>query len=263
MTRTPLRLLVLTLTTALTALALTAPAQAAAPYCGITWGSARRRPHDAGPTPRWSTTSAPAGTPASTGWSSTSAARTPRSAPTTSGTCRTVHEDGSGDAVPVRGAADLQIIVRAPPTTSTATRPSTRRTAGGRRRDRVLDVPPGRLGRLLRGPDHPRPGVRARLPFRVFTLAGVTDPTTARGWSSTSRTAGSRAHRRGPPPVSARAGRVRPAVVVVAGAARSPAARGAACPAAARPAAAGSTSSAGVSGTATPVVGRRSSAGSA
>src|SRR4051795_1589177 len=38
--RTPLRLIVLTLTSVLAMLALTVPAQAAAsPYCGITWGS--------------------------------------------------------------------------------------------------------------------------------------------------------------------------------------------------------------------------------
>ena len=38
MNRTPLRLFILTLTTALAALVLPAAAQAA-PYCGITWGS--------------------------------------------------------------------------------------------------------------------------------------------------------------------------------------------------------------------------------
>jgi|SRR5688500_9658548 len=38
MNRTPVRLFILTLTTALIALVLTVPAQAA-PYCGITWGS--------------------------------------------------------------------------------------------------------------------------------------------------------------------------------------------------------------------------------
>src|SRR4051812_50026557 len=39
MVRTPFRLLVLALASALAALVLAAPAQAAAPYCGITWGS--------------------------------------------------------------------------------------------------------------------------------------------------------------------------------------------------------------------------------
>jgi hypothetical protein len=38
MSRSPLRLLVL-LAAAFTAIALAVPAQAAAPYCGITWGS--------------------------------------------------------------------------------------------------------------------------------------------------------------------------------------------------------------------------------
>jgi hypothetical protein len=39
MIRTPFRLLVLALASALAALVLAVPAQAAAPYCGITWGS--------------------------------------------------------------------------------------------------------------------------------------------------------------------------------------------------------------------------------
>jgi hypothetical protein len=39
MIRTPFRLLVLALASALAALVLALPAQAAAPYCGITWGS--------------------------------------------------------------------------------------------------------------------------------------------------------------------------------------------------------------------------------
>ena len=43
MTRNPLRLLVLTVAAALTAVALPATAQAA-PYCGITWGSTGEGP---------------------------------------------------------------------------------------------------------------------------------------------------------------------------------------------------------------------------
>ena len=72
MSRTPIRLLVL-LAASFTAIALAVPAQAAAPYCGITWGSAGQaelRRH------RWrrSRTSVPAATTATTGWSSTCAA---------------------------------------------------------------------------------------------------------------------------------------------------------------------------------------------
>ena len=75
MTRTPIRLLVL-LAASFTAIALAVPAQAAAPYCGITWGSlakqaARRRCATAAQS---SPTSGPASTPATTGWSSTSPA---------------------------------------------------------------------------------------------------------------------------------------------------------------------------------------------
>ena len=49
MTRTPFRLLVLALTWALSALVLTAPAHAAEPYCGITWGSLAKQAGNSAP----------------------------------------------------------------------------------------------------------------------------------------------------------------------------------------------------------------------
>src|SRR5688500_14884529 len=111
MYRTPVRLLILTVTTTLAALVLTVPAQAA-PYCGITWGSLAKA-HSAGDT------------------ESLNGVRSGRHAcfdrlvidvggqDISFGTYDVryvplVYTDGKGDPVPVRGAADLQIIVGAP-----------------------------------------------------------------------------------------------------------------------------------------------------
>src|SRR3954463_8250051 len=49
MVRTPFRLLVLALASALAALVLAAPAQAAAPYCGIAWGSVAKQAGNSAP----------------------------------------------------------------------------------------------------------------------------------------------------------------------------------------------------------------------
>ena len=46
--------------------------------------------------------------------------------------------------------------------------------ARGRQRHRLLDVPPGRLGRPFEGYTSMGLGVRARLPFRVFTIQDAT-----------------------------------------------------------------------------------------
>ena len=56
------------------------------------------------------------------------------------------------------------------PTRSPAPSASCRQPQGGRRRHGLHDLPPGRLGRVLRGHTSMGLGVRARLPFRVFTL---------------------------------------------------------------------------------------------
>ena len=171
MNRTPVRLFILSLTTALSALVLTAPAQAA-PYCGITWGS-----------------SAKAETARDT--EMVNGVRSGRHA------CfdrlvfdlggqdisfgsydvryvPVVYEDGRGDPVPVRGDADLQIVVRAPAYDQYGN--ATFSPADHRE---VVDVSGYTTFRQVawagsfEGQTTIALGVRARLPFRVFTLQGT------------------------------------------------------------------------------------------
>ena len=109
MNRIPVRLFILTLTTALAALVLPGSAQAA-PYCGITWGSTAKS-YTAGDTEK--VIGVRAGRHAcfdrlvidvggqDVSFDSYEARYVTQ-----------VYSDGKGDAVPVRGAADLQIIVR-------------------------------------------------------------------------------------------------------------------------------------------------------
>lgn len=85
-----------------------------------------------------------------------------------------VAEDGSGRAVPVRGAADLQIILRAPaydrgyhPTYLPADRREIVDVAGWTTFRQVA------WAGSFEGQTTLALGVRARLPFRVFTLAGT------------------------------------------------------------------------------------------
>ena len=85
-----------------------------------------------------------------------------------------VHQDGSGYAVPVRGAADLQIILKAPAYDGDG-------NATFEPDDRREVVPVGGYttfrqvawGGSYEGYTTLALGVRARLPFRVFVLPGV------------------------------------------------------------------------------------------
>ena len=172
MNRTPVRLFILTLTTALTALVLPVPAQAA-PYCGITWGSLGQgatRPRDAE-----MLNGVRAGRHACFdrlvidvgGQDISFGSYDVRYVPL-------VYADGTGDAVPVRGAADLQIIVRAPaydqhgsPTFVPADPQEVVDV------DRVPTFRQVAWAGSFEGQTTLALGVRARLPFRVFTLDGV------------------------------------------------------------------------------------------
>jgi hypothetical protein len=171
MNRTPVRLFILTLTTALTALVLTVPAQAAS-FCGITWGSLAKA-DSAGDTEMLN------------GVRSGRHACFDRLVIDVGGEdisfdsydvryVPLVYSEGKGDPVPVRGAADLQIIVRAPAYDS-AYRP-TFIPADPRE---VVDVTGYSTFRQVawagsfEGQTTLALGVRARLPFRVFTLDGV------------------------------------------------------------------------------------------
>jgi hypothetical protein len=85
-----------------------------------------------------------------------------------------VHEDGSGRAVPVRGAADLQIVLGAP-----AYDQHGNPTFVPRDRREVVDVSGWSTFRQVawagsfEGRTTLALGVRARLPFRVFVLPGT------------------------------------------------------------------------------------------
>lgn len=171
MIRTPLRLFALLLTSALAALVLPATAQAA-PYCGITWGS----------TAEAAGNSAPARTGAVL-----SDVRTGRHAcfdrlvlDVTGGGTRVssyrveyvpaVTSDGSGAVVPLRGGAFLQITVGAGAEHYRPANPQQLADVTGFSTFRQVAWAGGFEGYSSVGL-----GVRARLPFRVLTLAGPGD----------------------------------------------------------------------------------------
>lgn len=171
MNRIPIRLSILTLTTALAALVLPGSAQAA-PYCGITWGSTAKT-HTALDTEM--VNDIRAGRHAcfdrlvidlggqDVSFDSYDVHYVSQ-----------VYTDGKGDAVPVRGAADLQIVVRAP-----AYDQHNRSTYTPANRSEVVNVAGYTTFRQVawagtfEGQTTLALGVRARLPFRVFTLDGV------------------------------------------------------------------------------------------
>ena len=171
MNRTPVRLFILTLTTALTALVLTVPAQAAS-FCGITWGSLAK-------------TASAGDTEMLNGVRSGRHACFDRLVIDVGGEDASfdsydvryvplVYSEGKGDAVPVRGAADLQIVVKAPAYDS-----EYRPTFTPADRREVVDVGGYQTFRQVawagsfEGQTTLALGVRARLPFRVFTLDGT------------------------------------------------------------------------------------------
>jgi hypothetical protein len=157
------RLLLVLAAVAVTVLGLVAPASAAAPYCGITWGSL---PEEAG---------GPTGpdTPTLTGVRSGHHDCFDRLVVDVAGSpgagyrvqYADVFSEGKGDRIPLRGAADLRVIVfaNAPglgngsELVSTAGFPTLLQvaSAGSFEGQTTLGL-----------------GVRAHLPFRVFTLAG-------------------------------------------------------------------------------------------
>ena len=169
MTRT--RFLVLPVLIAL--LGTISPASASvSPYCGITWGSSARS-STAGDTEM--VTGVRSGRHACFdrlvvdlgGQDSTFGSYDVRYVPH-------VHAHGTGTAVPVRGAADLQITVRAPAYDSAG-----RATFVPADRREVVDVSGYRTFRQVawagsyEGETTLALGVRARLPFRVFVLPGT------------------------------------------------------------------------------------------
>jgi hypothetical protein len=175
MTRKPARLALLAVTAATAAVLAPAPAQAAAPYCGITWGSLPKAATATNPADAEMVNGVRAGRHACFdrlvvdlgGQDTTFGSYDVRYVPV-------VHEDGRGDAVPVRGAADLQVVVRAP--AHDAWGNATFDPANDRE---VVDVTGFSTFRQVawagsfEGSTTMALGVRARLPFRVFALAGT------------------------------------------------------------------------------------------
>ena len=158
---------------ALAALGVVAPAQAgASPYCGITWGSQAK---SASAADREALYDVRAGRHACFdrlvldvgGQDTTFGSYSVRYVPV-------VRQDGSGDAVPVRGAADLEIVLRAPaydeqgrPTYLPADRREAVDVAGFRTFRQVA------YAGSFEGSTTLALGVRARLPFRVFSVTGT------------------------------------------------------------------------------------------
>ncbi len=167
----PIRLLVLTLSAALAAVVLPAPASAA-PYCGITWGSLAKAAPGAD---REMVNDVRASRHQCFdrlvvdlgGEDTTFDSYEVRYVPL-------VYSEAKGDPVPVRGAADLQIVVRAP-----AYDAEYRPTFTPANRREVVNVSGYTTFRQLawagsfEGQTTMALGVRARLPFRVFVLDGV------------------------------------------------------------------------------------------
>jgi hypothetical protein len=171
MTRSPLRLFVILVTTALGALLLAPSATAAAaPYCGITWGSlAKSGTHDpGGDTLR----NVRAGRHACFDRLVVDLAHAPRFSDYTV-RYGTAHQQGSGAGIPLRGT-DMEIVLDSPAYSPTTGRP----TFTPRNRTEVVNVSGFRTfrqvawGGSFEGQTTLGLGVRARLPFRVTVMSG-------------------------------------------------------------------------------------------
>jgi hypothetical protein len=167
MTRTSLRLFVLALAATLAALVLPGTAQAA-PYCGITWGSLVKQAGNSAPALRGSEL---------TGVRAGQHDCYDRLVLDVTGATRVgsyrveyvsaVHREGSGAVVPLSGGAFLQISVGVNNTVSPPANSGNVVDVSGFRTFRQVAAAGSFEGYTSEGL-----GVRARLPFRVFTLAG-------------------------------------------------------------------------------------------
>jgi hypothetical protein len=171
MSRTPVRLLVLALTSAVAAAVLPATAQAA-PHCGTTWGSLAKA-HSASDTETVDGIRAGRHTcfdrlvvdlgGQDARFSSYDVRYVPQ-----------VYSEGRGAPVPVRGAADLRIVLKAPAhdrnghVTFRPTHPREVVDVAGYSAFRQVA-----WGGSFEGSTTLALGVRARLPFRVLTLAAT------------------------------------------------------------------------------------------
>lgn len=153
---------------AMLAVAVPAVAASTAPYCGIRWGSL---PKEAGPLVPGPVTNARAGQHAC--YDRLVVDLKGKAPGYAVSYVPEVTQDGSGALVPLRGGAKLQISVRAP-AYDVNTGSETLSTA----RSELVNVSGFRTFRQVAGAGSFEGytaiglGVRGRLPFRVFTLAG-------------------------------------------------------------------------------------------
>jgi hypothetical protein len=166
--RTPLRLIVLALTSALAALALSTPASAAAsPYCGITWGSLTRSAGTTA-TPSSTLTDIRAGQHDCYDRLVLDLGNVSGPVSYTVG-YTTVRGVGTGTAIPLAGDGDLSITLRAHGESLTMADPNHVVGVTGFRTFRQVASGGSFEGVTVLGL-----GVRARLPFRVLVLDGPT-----------------------------------------------------------------------------------------
>ena len=164
--RTPLRLIVLALTSVLAALALSTPASAAAsPYCGITWGSLTKSAGTTS-TPSSNLTGLRAGQHDCYDRLVLDLGNVSGPVGYTVG-YTTVRGVGTGNPIPLAGDGDLSITLRAHGESLTFTDPRHVVNVTGFRTFRQVASGGSFEGVTVLGL-----GVRARLPFRVFVLDG-------------------------------------------------------------------------------------------
>ncbi len=168
MIRTPVRVLLL-VAASLTAITLAVPAQAASsPYCGITWGSLTKQAGHSAPSLQGSELSAVrAGQHACYDRLVLDITGSSRVASYRVAYVPTGRSDGSGAVVPLKGGAFLQINLGVNNTTAPPAFRGDVANVSGFRTFREVASAGGFEGYTGEGL-----GVRARLPFRVFTLSG-------------------------------------------------------------------------------------------
>ena len=156
------RLLLVLAAVAVTVFGLVLPASAAGPYCGITWGSQLKAAGGPAGPGGLTLTDVRAGHHDCFDRLVIDLARRPSAGYRVG--YGAVSTEGRGAPVPLRGAADLRVVVLAPSSTL------------GNSSELVASPGPTILQVASAGSDEGQTtigvGVRARLPFRVFDLAG-------------------------------------------------------------------------------------------
>jgi hypothetical protein len=168
MTRSPFRLLILAATAAVAALVVAVPAQAAAPYCGLTWGSLAKQVGNSDPSLEGSElTAVRAGQHTCYDRLVLDVTGSTRIASYSVRYVPAVRSDGSGAVVPLNGRAFLQIDLGVNNVVAPPAHEGDVANVSGFRTFREVAAAGGFEGYSSAGL-----GVRARLPFRVLTFSG-------------------------------------------------------------------------------------------